>query len=261
MLENSTAGMNLPTEHCQICGVRNYQLEIEWNGWHYYRCKNCNLVFLHPLPKEQELRETYSNSKNAHTDAYFTKIKTKIRRAKVRSRILVRRFKKSAIGKRFLDIGCSGGFVTEAARNHGFAATGLDPDSTAIAWAKKKYQKNTFFLGTVEAFAATSPAPFDLIYCSEVIEHVADINTFFRSIRKVSAPGGLIYITTPDISHWRRPKKLENWDVFTPPHHCIFFSRNNLSRLLLQHGFEIIEFRPNIKPGIKLFARQIGEKL
>lgn len=41
-------------------------------------------------------------------------------------------------------------------------------------------------------------ASADLVYCSEVIEHIADPKTFFKEIRRVTRPHGLLILTTPN---------------------------------------------------------------
>lgn len=71
-------------------------------------------------------------------------------------------------------------------------------------------------------------------------------------------PGGLFFVTTPDISHWRRPRNLASWDGFNPPAHCIYFNPRSLTELLARHGLAVIEQRPAFKPGIKLLARKKG---
>jgi len=67
----------------------------------------------------------------------------------------------------------------------------------------------------------------------------------------------VLYLTTPDISHWRRPRDLTLWDGFCPPSHCIYFSPGNLTRLLVEHGFEVFRRFVAWKPGIKVLARRL----
>ena len=99
---------------------------------------------------------------------------------------------------------------------------------------------------------------FDVAYCSEVIEHVPNANRFVAAIAALMAPGGMLFLTTPDISHWRRPRDLAAWDVFVPPVHCLYFSPANLARLLGKHGLRIVHRRPAFKPGIKVLACKAG---
>ena len=71
------------------------------------------------------------------------------------------------------------------------------------------------------------------------------------------APGAVLYLTTPDISHWRRPRDLRAWVAFKPPMHCLYVSPGNLTLLLERHGLEVFKRRFAFKPGIKLFARKV----
>lgn len=247
-----------PPRQCQVCGGAAFELAIEQGGMAYFRCRDCALVFLHPAPSDADLDALYGDSESALTSGYFTKVPSKMRRARIRARQIARQLGRHVTGQHFLDVGCSGGFVTEAARAIGFTATGIDPDAEAIAYANEHYPGSTFVHTMVEPFAIQSAGQFDVIYCSEVLEHVGDANRFIAALSDLLAPGGLLYLTTPDIGHWRRPRDLTKWDVFTPPHHCIFFSENNLRLLLARHKLELFKRRFAYKPGLKIFARKTG---
>lgn len=211
---------------------------------------------------QAELAALYANPDSGGTRAYFRKEASKLRRARVRVRILAKAMADGSKGRRFLDVGCSGGFMTKAALAAGFITWGIDPDADAVAHAEAHYPGATYRVGGLAEFAADflarSEEPFDAVYCSEVLEHVADANAFVAAISSVMAPGGVLYLTTPDIGHWRRPRNLPDWDVFTPPHHCLFFSMGNLRRLLARHELEIYRRQWAFKPGLKVLARKTG---
>ena len=69
-------------------------------------------------------------------------------------------------------------------------------------------------------------------------------------------PGALLYLTTPDIGHWRRPRDIRRWDGFSPPAHCLYFTVRSLARLLARHPLETVHRRFAWKPGIKILARR-----
>jgi len=242
---------------CQVCGAAAHDFAAEKDGHRYWRCRGCGLVALHPPPAEAELAELYGDPDKALTRAYFSKIPSKLRRARSRARLIARRMR----GRRgrFLDVGCSGGFMTEAAREQGFEAHGLDPDAASVAWARERWPDNRYYVGRLEGGAVPGDLLFDAAYCSEVLEHVADAGAFMAALSARLAPGALLYLTTPDVGHWRRPKNLLDWDVFTPPHHCLFFTAEALKRLLARHGLRQVERRPAFKPGLKVLARKEGE--
>lgn len=173
-----------------------------------------------------------------------------------RSRHRLRLLRRYVTGRRFLDVGCSGGFMVEAARAAGYEATGLDIDVVSIDYAREHFPENAFFTRTVEEFDQLYKGQFDLIYCSEVIEHVPQPRPFLNAIVALLAPGGILFITTPDISHWRVPKDIRTWIGFAPPAHCVYFTPNSLIRLTTEVGLQLVRRRWAFKPGIKLICRK-----
>lgn len=238
---------------CPVCDSGSCSEFMTHEGIDLYACADCGTVFMHPLPTAEEVTGIYDDSYDGASAGYFAKVDKKIRRSRRRMRNLSRYAQSGA----FLDIGCNGGFMVEAARERGFDAHGLDIDGVSIAYARRHYPKNTFFHGTIENFIAASEVQvFDFIYCSEVIEHLPDVQGFVDSVAKLLRPGAVFFVTTPDISHWRRPRDLTSWDAFCPPSHCIYFNPDSLRLLLERHGLRVVRQRPALKPGIKLVCRK-----
>ena len=243
---------------CQICGAAPHRPFIRHDGWTLFECRACGLVFVDPMPSAEEIGGLYDDAYAGATEGYFAKVGAKMRRTRRRCRALARQAPRPSgeAGRgRFLDVGCNGGFMVEAARELGFAATGLDPDPVSIDWARAHYPANRFVHGTIEDFDPGAER-FAAVYCSEVIEHAPDANRFVAAIAAAMAPGAALYLTTPDIGHWRRPREVRRWDAFAPPGHCLYFNPTNLTRLLAKHGLEVFRRRLALKPGIKLLARK-----
>ena len=102
-------------------------------------------------------------------------------------------------GLRVLDIGCGGGILAEPMARLGGQVTGIDATPEAIEAAKTHAATAGLAIDyqcvTAEALAS-SGAAFDLVYASEVIEHVTDRRLFAASIAAMLAPGGTVVITT-----------------------------------------------------------------
>ncbi len=239
---------------CPACGQAHRRLYFATAGARLYECLECGLVYLDPLPGSEELDALYTDAYAGAQTGYFAKPEKKLRRSRIRARIIARLFKRS--NGRFLDIGCNGGFMVEAARALGFDAWGIDPDPVSVRYAQQHFPDNHFICSSLEDFLPVDthgmPARFDVIYCSEVIEHVPTPDKFLSEIFHLLAPGGLAYLTTPDISHWRRPRDLMRWDAFCPPSHCIYFTPASLIKLAKACGFTVHSKRRAWKPGIKL---------
>lgn len=212
-------------------------------------------MFMDPPPSAETVAALYRDAYQGATGGYFGKVDKKMRRSRGRARTL-RRLLRDRPAPTLIDIGANGGFMVEAARQLGFRAVGVEIDPVSVAYARQHYPDNRFCEGSIESFAAQSDERFDAAYCSEVIEHVVDANSFVAAIAALLRPGGILYLTTPDIGHWRRPRDVTTWDAFAPPSHCLYFTRRALTGLLANHGLAIIRRRFNWKPGHKVLARK-----
>lgn len=81
-------------------------------------------------------------------------------------------------GLQVLDMGCGGGLLSEALARLGGRVTGVDASHVAIQVATEHAKQSgldhmiTYEQGTAETI--TPRDPYDLVVCSEVMEHVAD---------------------------------------------------------------------------------------
>ena len=101
-------------------------------------------------------------------------------------------------GLRILDIGCGGGLLAEPIARLGATVTGIDVTEAAIrlpAHAKQPGLDIDYRCCTAEDLANTS-ITFDVIYASEVIEHVADRGLFIKAIASMLDQKGVVIVTT-----------------------------------------------------------------
>ena len=235
---------------CPICESSNHEKVAEKYSYDIHKCEACSLIFICPLPSEQELTEFYENYHKSKQ--YKDKIESKIKRAKKRIRSVTKDSTKS-----FLDIGCNLGFATEAARSLGHKAMGIDVDSDAIRQAKRRFPGANFRYMPIEELADMNEK-FDVLYCSEVIEHLTDPVGFLRASKAVMNEGAVFFLTTPDIEHYSLSKnisKLVEWTTFRPPEHLLYFNKESLRKTFERAGFERVKFRFNFKPTLKVIAR------
>ena len=235
---------------CPACEAPGAGHFITHRGMELLECESCRLVFMAEMPSGRDLGGIYIEPDDSGLALVHAKRASKMRRLRRRARALARY---APGGGRFLDVGANAGFMTEAMRELGFESHGVEPHPPSVAYARKHYPKNSYHQTFMEAFEPAG-LTFGAIYCSEVIEHSPDINGFITAIRRVMEPGAVLYLTTPDIGHWRRPRDLGRWDGFKPPSHCVYFNPGALVRFLERHGFRILRRRIAFKPGIKLIA-------
>ncbi len=109
-------------------------------------------------------------------------------------------------GKRYLDVGCGGGILTEGLARHGADALGIDLSAELIDIAdlhslesgvNAHYQKIS-----VETLAEQQPDSFDHVTCMEMLEHVPDPGSIIAACATLVKPGGMVFFSTLN----RQPK-------------------------------------------------------
>ncbi|MBT8058844.1 MAG: class I SAM-dependent methyltransferase [Xanthomonadales bacterium] len=242
-----------PQQHpCPLCSnVQADTLGVK-EGYPVVRCRNCDLYYLQPMPGSEELAAIYDDYDS--TEMYLRKYRKKILTATYKQK-LVGRYLGSG-PKRFLDIGCNVGAVCEAARRQGFESTGIDLDEPTLQKARELSPGCRFECMTSYELAERGEK-FDLVFCTEVLEHVPETHEFAASFRDLLNDRGVLYLTTPDAGHRRVPADFISWDEVKPPQHLIFYGRDTVTRLLEAHGFEIIRFRWCHRANLRVIARAV----
>jgi SAM-dependent methyltransferase len=79
---------------------------------------------------------------------------------------------------------------------------------------------------------------FDLVWASEVIEHVADTARWLSEVRRVLAPAGRLLVSTPD--HGRLRLLVGGIARYSDPlgDHLHLYTRRSLRELLSGFGFD-----------------------
>ena len=101
-------------------------------------------------------------------------------------------------GLKFLDIGCGGGLISEPMRRLGAEVTGIDASLKNIEVAKLHAKKNNLKID----YLNTSPEKmsenqkFDVILNLEIVEHVEDVDLYFKSCAKLLKKNGLMFTAT-----------------------------------------------------------------
>ena len=240
---------------CAVCATADIEFLAQKNGYSFYRCVQCEFIFLDPMPGQAELNAQYVNA-DKEAEPTYNKAGSRLRRALVK----LPRFYPYARGQDVLDLGCGGGFVVYALSLVAKSATGIDISDNAVNYARSRFKTARFMCCNFEDLLG-SDQQFGFIYSSEVIEHISDVNLYMRVLDRLAAPGAHVYITTPDSGHRQVPDDITQWDVFCPPIHVQFFNKKTVTVLFKKYGFGIVKFYKNKKPGLVFLARKTGRVL
>jgi 2-polyprenyl-6-hydroxyphenyl methylase / 3-demethylubiquinone-9 3-methyltransferase len=102
-------------------------------------------------------------------------------------------------GLEVADIGCGGGILSEPMTRLGARVTGIDPVAESIGIARAHARGAGLSIAYLNATAedlAREGRTFDAIVASEVVEHVADLDSFLGTCRALVKPGGLLILST-----------------------------------------------------------------
>lgn len=192
-----------------------------------YRCRGCGLVLANPRLPSQDLTRLYREMEDPD---YVTE--TPWRRMTA-DRVMARLETYLSPG-RLLDAGCFTGVLLEAAQDRGWETVGVEPSHWAAAIAEKN--KLTVLNCTLEE-AGLPDGSFDAIVLADVIEHVVAPNETLKVVHRLLKPGGVLWMTTPNVESLLARVMGRRWYGFSLAH-LYYFSPRSLSLLLARSGME-----------------------
>lgn len=256
---------------CLLC---QGQIKIYFNYGRYrqmpyglVRCDACGLVQTNPMPSEEFLREWYQKydvlgerepyyqalqSKNPWSTAEGMDIATHFRRVK---QICAERSGKL----RVLEIGSGHGMFLDLVKRAGWEGVGIELSEPAVRASQANYGIDVKS-GTIETVALPDGS-FDVVTLWDILEHVPDPVSMLKKSFRLLAPGGYIFIETPNVS------SVLDWMVillarfgvtgpartFYGVHHLTLWNHKTIRRALSELGFTSTAITPESTPAFRVF--------
>jgi 2-polyprenyl-3-methyl-5-hydroxy-6-metoxy-1,4-benzoquinol methylase len=103
------------------------------------------------------------------------------------------------IGRRVLDMACGEGYGSEVLSRTATSVVGVDANPEAHEHAALRYRRQNLRIerGMVEMFG--EPGAFDAVVFLQTIEHVQEPAAVLEHFRRLLAPGGVAYVSTPNV--------------------------------------------------------------
>jgi 2-polyprenyl-3-methyl-5-hydroxy-6-metoxy-1,4-benzoquinol methylase len=102
-------------------------------------------------------------------------------------------------GLRVIDMACGEGYGSEVLSRTAASVVGVDANPEAHQHASLRYRRQNlrFERGMVETYG--EPSSCDAVVFLQTIEHVQDPRGVLERFRALLAPGGVAYVTTPNV--------------------------------------------------------------
>lgn len=144
---------------------------------------------------------------------------------------------------RVLDLGCGDGTLTAELARITAQVIGAEVAEAAINRAAQRHPDLRYALIGIDRPLPFADNEFDLVWSSEVIEHVADTARWLSEVRRVLVPGGRLALTTP--SHGRLRLALGGIERYSEPlgDHLHLYTRRSLTEVLEEFGFDPLRVR------------------
>jgi ubiquinone/menaquinone biosynthesis C-methylase UbiE len=150
-------------------------------------------------------------------------------------------------GDRVLDLGCGAGRFVAALRDAGAEPVGVEIAEAALDRARRNVPGADLRLVAADGSLPLGHGEVDLVWCSEVLEHVPDTIGLLTEIRRVLKPAGGVLVTVPDHGRVKRTLlALGHYDAHYDPlgQHVRFYTRRSLRRALQATGFVDVALEP-----------------
>ncbi len=232
------AALGKEPTRCLVCPAERPKPLFRRSGKRFWICRSCELVFVHDI-----YPEFVQDDDTLAQDYEFGTLRKAKPRALRKWDELLNELEPQLETGRLLEVGCGQGLFLEHARARGWEVTGVDllEPLAALARTERGLDARTGEL----ADAALPSGTFDVVYSSEVIEHVIDPIALLREMYRVLRPGGLAVLLTGNARSWSSRVRGGSWSYyeFKTHGHIRFFNPKAARALATAAGFAGVETR------------------
>lgn len=250
-MPNKMSGLlsfGLPKTETLCCAVCNSDAKkyLQKDGYTYYRCLRCKLIFLPHAPSAEQLVAFYGEQYfqaprkmvGAYRCTYDDYAKTPVFKTPF-YRFLLRQIRQLGANT-VLDVGAAYGGFVEFLNHSGLVAEGIEISPFAAATARSL--GNTVHTGSLEFHAEKMDWKnrFDAICLLDVFEHLHDYHKAMNGLQTLLKNDGALLIVTPSTKSISAKILGRKWYQLLPPQHTRLFHHENITVFLAQYGFQVI---------------------
>jgi 2-polyprenyl-3-methyl-5-hydroxy-6-metoxy-1,4-benzoquinol methylase len=223
---------------CPTCGSESAAVELEKDHLTIVRCGECDLVYVTPIFDEAHYRAVYGSAEYQQIMRDLGESSHEYRTERFgRERVAIMARHLDIEGPaRYLDVGCSTGFVVEAARDAGWSAVGIDLNPSAIAFGQGRGLD--LRVGDLDSCAFPA-ASFDAVSLFDVLEHLPNPGDVLRRCVTLLRPAGILFLYVPNYDSASRLLMGADAHFIWPTHHLNYYTPGTITGTLARFGLDV----------------------
>ena len=222
---------------CPHCGgitkkyfsAHDFNQRISELEFDYYRCDECGLIFLDPVP--ENIQDYYGQAYAAYQVENIKKVVTNFDVSKV---ALVKQY---AQGKKLLEIGPGNGSFAYQIKKEGFVVDAIEMDENCCKFLKETIQvRNVINSNNIAEALYQTEGGYDVIVMWHVLEHLKNPWDVLHALPRALTKTGIVIIAAPNPEAVQFKLLKQYWKHVDAPRHVIFLPMYLLAREMSKIG-------------------------
>ena len=218
--------------------VKDYFLTQE--EFELFQCDHCGLVFTVPRPAPEIIGNYYKSdeyySHQQNSKGFIPKIYERVKSINLRGKVAMAT--SDMVKGRLLDIGCGVGDFLLQVKKLGWEVMGVEPSEQAANIAQSRLGFTPLKPIDYEKLPDQS---FDVITMWHVLEHVDDLKSQTKELKRLLRPGGRLVIALPNYQSFDCQYYNDKWAAWDVPRHLNHFTQDCLQGILNANDFKYLD--------------------
>jgi len=238
--------------NCPACGKQKFtrfvqakDYTVSQNTFDIVRCSDCDLLFTNPRPEVEQAGYFYkSENYISHSNTQkglINKLYHIVRNITLKQKTnLIHNHQQG--NKNMLDVGCGNGHFLHACKLRGWNTFGMELDAETAERAASLTKQQIY--PNLQAIPAGTQ--FELVSLWHVLEHVYELEAYFKFFKARIAENGKLLLALPNSESFDAKYFKEYWAAYDAPRHIYHFNPKTIQSIAKKHGFKLVQQRGQI---------------